>query len=155
MNIFLLWDLQQVLQLEKWKQKNNQQINHWFDALAELEALNSIAILAFNHPHWSFPQLKIDEPTFIAELLGHPLIDENKNVLNDFTTIGKKQINLITGSNMAGKSTFIKTVGILAYLAHIGMGVPAKHCRLSLLDGLITNLTTADNVLKGESYFYN
>jgi DNA mismatch repair ATPase MutS len=56
---------------------------------------------------------------------------------------------------MAGKSTFIKTVGLLAYLAHIGMGVPAKKCKLTILDGLITNLTTADNVLKGESYFFN
>jgi len=56
---------------------------------------------------------------------------------------------------MAGKSTFIKTVGLLTYLAHIGMGVPAKKCKLSIFDGLITNLTTADNVLKGESYFFN
>lgn len=153
LNIFLLWDLQQVLQLEKWKQKNNQQINHWFHSLAELEALNSIATLGFNHPHWSFPQLKTDEPTFIAEQLGHPLIDENKNVLNDFSTIGNEQINLITGSNMAGKSTFLRSVGVNMVLAAMGAPVCAKQLTVTPLK-VMSSMRIKDNLEESTSTFY-
>ncbi|QNA43497.1 MutS-related protein [Lacibacter sediminis] len=153
LNIFLLWDLQQVLQLEKWKQKNNQQINHWFAALAELEALNSIATLAFNHPHWTFPQLKTDEPTFIAEQLGHPLIAEQKNVLNDFTTTGKEQINLITGSNMAGKSTFLRSVGVNMVLAAMGAPVCAKQLTVTPLK-VMSSMRIKDNLEESTSTFY-
>ncbi|MBY0478618.1 MAG: hypothetical protein K2Q24_13305 [Chitinophagaceae bacterium] len=153
LNIFLLWDLQQVLQLEKWKQKNNQQINHWFDALAQLEALNSIATLAFNHPHWSFPQLKTDEPLFIAEQLGHPLIDEQKNVLNDFSTTGKEQINLITGSNMAGKSTFLRSIGVNMVLAGMGSPVCAKKLTVTPLK-VMSSMRIKDNLEESTSTFY-
>lgn len=153
LNIFLLWDLQQVLQLERWKQKNNQQINHWFHSLAELEALNSIATLGFNHPHWSFPQLKTDEPTFIAEELGHPLIDEQKNVLNDFSTIGKEQINLITGSNMAGKSTFLRSVGVNMVLAGMGAPVCAKLLTVTPLK-VMSSMRIKDNLEESTSTFY-
>lgn len=153
LNVFLLWDLQQVLQLEKWKQKNNQQINHWFHSLAQLEALNSIAILAFNHPHWCFPQLKTDEPAFIAEQLGHPLIDKHKNVLNDFSTIGKEQINLITGSNMAGKSTFLRSVGVNMVLACMGAPVCAKQLTVSPLK-VMSSMRIKDNLEESTSTFY-
>lgn len=153
LNIFLLWDLQQVLQLEKWKQKNNQQINHWFAALAELEAINSIATLGFNHPHWSFPQIKTDEPTFVAEQLGHPLIDDQKNVLNDFSTIGKEQINLITGSNMAGKSTFLRSVGINMVLAAMGAPVCAKQLTVTPLK-VMSSMRIKDNLEESTSTFY-
>jgi len=153
LNIFLLWDLQQVLQLEKWKQKNNQQINHWFAALAELEALNSIATLAFNHPHWTFPQLKTDEPTFTAIQLGHPLIEEQKNVLNDFSTKGKEQINLITGSNMAGKSTFLRSVGVNMVLAGMGAPVCAKQLTITTLY-VMSSMRIKDNLEESTSTFY-
>lgn len=153
LNIFLLWDLQQVLQLEKWKQKNNQQINHWFHSLAQLEALNSIATLAFNHPHWSFPILKTDEPTFVAEQLGHPLIDEQKNVLNDFSTTGKEQINLITGSNMAGKSTFLRSIGVNMVLAGMGAPVCAKKLTVTPLK-VMSSMRIKDNLEESTSTFY-
>lgn len=153
LNVFLLWDLQQVLQLEKWKQKNNQQINHWFHSLAQLEALNSIAILAFNHTHWCFPQLKTVEPTFVADQLGHPLIDEHKNVLNDFSTIGKEQINLITGSNMAGKSTFLRSVGVNMVLAAMGAPVCAKQLTVTPLK-VMSSMRIKDNLEESTSTFY-
>ena len=153
LNIFLLWDLQQVLQLEAWKQKNNQQINHWFDALAELEALSSLGTLAFNHPHWCFPILKTDEPTFIAEQLGHPLIDTQKSVLNDFSTTGSEQINLITGSNMAGKSTFLRSVGVNMVLAAMGAPVCAKQLTVSPLK-VMSSMRIKDNLEESTSTFY-
>jgi DNA mismatch repair ATPase MutS len=83
----------------------------------------------------------------------HPLIKDP--VHNSITLSRESNLLFLTGANMAGKSTFIKTIGIVLYLAHIGMGAPAKKIKLSLLDGLITNLTIADNVVKGESYFFN
>ncbi|MFM7721149.1 MAG: MutS-related protein, partial [Sediminibacterium sp.] len=103
----------------------------------------------FIFPEW------VDQPSPIIEFEGavHPLV--TNAVGNDLSLTDQAGFLFLTGANMAGKSTFIKTVGLLTYLAHIGMGVPAKKCKLSIFDGLITNLTTADNVLKGESYFFN
>lgn len=153
LNIFLLWDLQQVLQLEAWKQNNNQQINHWFDALAELEALSSLGTLAFNHPHWCFPIVKTDEPTFIAKQLGHPLIEAQKSVLNDFSTTGTEQINLITGSNMAGKSTFLRSIGVNMVLAAMGAPVCAKQLTVSPLK-VMSSMRIKDNLEESTSTFY-
>jgi DNA mismatch repair ATPase MutS len=118
-----------------------------------LDAYYSMAT-AMQHYSFSFPTW-VDQNSPIIEFEGavHPLVSDA--IGNDLQLNVAKRFLFLTGANMAGKSTFIKTVGILTYLAHIGMGVPAKKCRLSLLDGLITNLTTADNVLKGESYFFN
>lgn len=103
----------------------------------------------FIFPEW------VDQPSPMIEFEGavHPLV--TNAVGNDLSLTDQAGFLFLTGANMAGKSTFIKTVGLLTYLAHIGMGVPAKKCKLSIFDGLITNLTTADNVLKGESYFFN
>jgi DNA mismatch repair ATPase MutS len=118
-----------------------------------LDAYYSMAA-AMEHYQFSFPTwVDQSSPLIEFEAAIHPLVPDA--IGNDLQLTESKRFLFLTGANMAGKSTFIKTVGILAYLAHIGMGVPAKKCRLSLLDGLITNLTTADNVLKGESYFYN
>ncbi len=153
LNIFLLWDLQQMMQLEKWKQKNNQQIGHWFYALAELEALSSLGTLAFNHPHWCFPELKTDEPVFITTGLGHPLIEEQKSVLNDFSTAGKEQINLITGSNMAGKSTFLRSIGLNMVLAAMGAPVCANALTFSPLK-IMSSMRIKDNLEESTSTFY-
>ncbi|MBK8086777.1 MAG: hypothetical protein IPK31_01690 [Chitinophagaceae bacterium] len=153
LNIFLLWDLQQMLQLENWKQKNNQQIGKWFYALAELEALSSLGTLAFNHPHWCFPELKNDEPVFTATGFGHPLIEEQKSVVNDFSTIGKEQINLITGSNMAGKSTFLRSIGVNMVLAAMGAPVCANTLTFSPLK-IMSSMRIKDNLEESTSTFY-
>ncbi len=110
---------------------------------------SAIQAYQFIFPEW------VDQNSPMIEFEGavHPLV--TNAVGNDLSLNDQAGFLFLTGANMAGKSTFIKTVGLLAYLAHIGMGVPAKKCKLSILDGLITNLTTADNVLKGESYFFN
>jgi len=153
LNIFLLWDLQQMMQLEKWKQKNNQQIGSWFYALAELEALSSLGTLAFNHRHWCFPELRTDEPVFTTTGLGHPLIEEQKSVLNDFSTAGKEQINLITGSNMAGKSTFLRSIGLNMVLAAMGAPVCASTLTFSPLK-IMSSMRIKDNLEESTSTFY-
>jgi DNA mismatch repair ATPase MutS len=129
------------------------QIKNLQQLFYEIDAYYSMAT-AMQEYHFSFPEW-VDQTTPMIEFEDavHPLVANA--VGNDLSLTSKSGFLFLTGANMAGKSTFIKTVGLLAYLAHIGMGVPAKKCKLSILDGLITNLTTSDNVLKGESYFFN
>lgn len=153
LNTFLLWDLQQVLQLEQWKKNNNSQFQDWFHSLAELEALSSLGTLSFNHPNWCFPVIATDETVFTAVELGHPLIDPKKNVLNNFTTTGQQQINLITGSNMAGKSTFLRSVGVNMVLACMGAPVCARELRVTPLK-IMSSMRIKDNLEESTSTFY-
>jgi len=129
------------------------QIKKLQDHFYVLDAYYSMAT-AIQEYQFIFPEW-VDQPTPMIEFEGavHPLV--TNAVGNDLSLNDQVGFLFLTGANMAGKSTFIKTVGLLTYLAHIGMGVPAKKCKLSIFDGLISNLTTADNVLKGESYFFN
>jgi DNA mismatch repair ATPase MutS len=103
----------------------------------------------FVFPTW----LDNDTPVFEVSAAIHPLV--HNAVDNELSLSHQRNLLFLTGANMAGKSTFIKTTGIVLYLAHIGIGVPAKKLALTLFDGLITNLTIADNIVKGESYFFN
>jgi DNA mismatch repair ATPase MutS len=119
----------------------------------ELDALYSLAkahvAYQFQFPHWMD-----DTKTYLeVEQAAHPLV--TNAVGNDLTLSPTQNFLFLTGANMAGKSTFIKTIGIVIYLSHIGMGAPAKKITLTVMDGLITNLNISDNVAKGESYFYN
>jgi len=155
LDIILQWDLQQAIALENWKKRNQQNITAWFDSLAQFETLNSFATLHFNHPEWSFPTLHEEHFYIAGKNVGHPLINKEKRVDNPITIDHKGEIMLVTGSNMAGKSTFIKAVGSAVFLAHTGMGVPAQQMQLTLFDGLLSNINVVDNIVKGESYFYN
>lgn len=153
LNTLLLWDLQQVLALEKWKQKNLHNTGNWFSSLANVEVLSSAANLAANHPSWAYPQLSTDDFVFMAKELGHPLIEKEKLVVNDFSSKGKQQINLVTGSNMAGKSTFLRSVGINIVLAHIGAPVCASSLVLSPVK-VISSMRVSDNLEESTSTFY-
>lgn len=119
----------------------------------ELDALYSLA-KAHAQYQFIFPQW-VDDPQPYLQVEGvvHPLV---KNAIgNNLSLTSSQNFLFLTGANMAGKSTFIKSIGILVYLSHIGIGAPAKSIRLTFMDGLITNLNIADNLVKGESYFYN
>ena len=119
----------------------------------ELDAYYSMAMASKNY-HFVFPRwLENDTPIFEVTSAIHPLV--TNAVDNKLSLSHQSNLLFLTGANMAGKSTFIKTIGIVLYLAHIGIGVPAKKLELTLFDGLITNLTIADNIMKGESYFFN
>ena len=134
-----------------YRYKNN--TNTLLDYFYELDALYSLAkahqIYHFQFPNW----IDDSKPYLEVEQAAHPLV--NGAIGNDLTLSPTKNFLFLTGANMAGKSTFIKTIGIVVYLSHIGMGAPAKKITLTVMDGLITNLNIADNVVKGESYFYN
>jgi len=119
----------------------------------ELDAYYSMAMASKNY-HFVFPRwIESEQPLFEVTAAIHPLV--TNAVDNKLSLSHQSNLLFLTGANMAGKSTFIKTIGIVLYLAHIGIGVPAKKLELSLFDGLITNLTIADNIVKGESYFFN
>ncbi len=103
---------------------------------------------------FNFPEIKESkEPYIKAKGLHHMLLETP--VSSDIELSVEKNFLFLTGANMAGKSTFIKAVGVSAYLAHLGMGVPAKEMQLSFFDGLLSNIQVVDNIIKGESFFFN
>lgn len=120
---------------------------------SRLDALYSMATACVQYK-FSFPQFTQDlVPHFKATQLYHPLLPTP--VSYDVALMPQQNFLFLTGANMAGKSTFIKAVGVSMYLAHIGMGVPAQNLQLNYFDGLISNIHVIDNIVKGESYFFN
>lgn len=153
LNTFLFWDLQQAIALEKWKEINKVNVVHWFDTLGQVEAVSTIATISFNHPGWNFPVFAGDDGIFNATSLGHPLIPDNKRVVSSFTTSGTAKLSLVTGSNMAGKSTFLRSIGINIVLAMMGSPVCAKSLSLSPA-GVISSMRVTDNLEESTSTFY-
>lgn len=153
LNTLVFWDIQQAFALEKWKKENKEPIKGWFSTLAEFESLASLGTLYFNHPAWVFPEWVDGDGILISEGLGHPLIDRNKRKTSDFSTNGPGKISLITGSNMAGKSTFLRSVGVNIVLAMAGAPVCARHLKLSHLK-VISSMRVSDNLEESTSTFY-
>ncbi|MEO6537609.1 MAG: hypothetical protein ABIT07_12655 [Ferruginibacter sp.] len=153
LNIFFLWNLQQVLDLEKWKHQYADEVTNWFRAAGIFEALNSFTTLHFNNPAWAFPTLHEKHFFIEAEALGHPLINENKRINNFIKIEQSAEIMLVTGSNMAGKSTYLRSVGINVVLAMAGAPVCANRFVLSAVQ-LISSMRIADNLEESTSTFY-
>jgi len=153
LNIFLAWDLQQVFALEKWKSGKETTVAQWFHVLAEMESLVTLATVYFNHPQWSFPQLRSEHGVLLAKELGHPLIPVEKRVNNSFAIKGGQQLSLITGSNMAGKSTFLRSAGINVVLAMMGSPVCAEELIVSNMK-VISSMRVSDNLEENTSTFY-
>ena len=152
LNLFTLWDLQQIYRLERWKNRHRDHLARWFDALADIEAMNSFATLHYNHPSWAFPELT--EATELRAIgLGHPLLPAEGRVTNDLTMPTAGHLKLLTGSNMAGKSTFLRTVGINIVLACVGAPVCAERLRLPLLQ-VRTSMRTQDALHESTSSFF-
>jgi len=152
LNLLGLWDLQWVYRLEKWKNRYRDQLPGWFAAMAEFETLNSFANLYYNNPDWCMPHLD-DTPHLEATQLAHPLIHPEKRVANDLSMPTRGHIKLITGSNMAGKSTFLRTVGLNIVLAMAGAPVCARSLRLPMLD-VYSSMRTQDALHESTSSFY-
>jgi len=152
-NAFVLWDLQIVFRLEKWRKENQSSMIEWFDTIYKFDAVSSMATFGFNHPNYIIPELK--EGDFLLEIKqgGHPLIDEKERVDNDFTMNGHGQISIITGANMAGKSTFLRTIGVNLVLAMSGSVVCAKEFSFVPIP-IHTSVRTNDSLQKSESYFF-
>ncbi len=153
LNSFLLWDVRQMLSLNRWRRQNKSNVTNWFGAIAEMEVLHSLATLHFNQPQWSWPVFSSDHFTFSGTAIGHPLIEKDRCVTNDFALQGTGKVALITGSNMAGKSTFLRSMGVNLVLAQVGAPVCAKYFCLSPV-ALISSMRIADNLAESTSTFY-
>lgn len=153
LDILLQWDLQQAIALEKWKQANHEKVINWFMALGQMEAISSLTTLYFNHPQWSFPELKADHFFIEGTGIGHPLIPADTSVTNPVRIDYAGQLMLVTGSNMAGKSTYLRSIGVNTVLAMAGAPVCATHFSLSPVK-VISSMRIADNLEENTSTFY-
>lgn len=153
MNSFLLWDVRQMMALNEWRKKNRQVAPASFETIAEMEVLNSLSAVCFNYPHWSFPKF-VDSYFYLeTRQLGHPLIPEKQRVTNDFKIEYNSLISLVTGSNMAGKSTFLRSIGVNIVLAQMGSPVCAESFTMSPVR-LMTSMRISDNLAENTSTFY-
>lgn len=153
LNLFFFTDIHFCLALEKWKNENSEKIPKWFAAMAEFEVLSSLGTMAFNNPEWVMP--KISEEFFIlrAEKMGHPLIPSDRRISNDFETSGGGRTILVTGSNMSGKSTFLRTCGINTVLALAGAPVCAASFTVSNVK-IHSSMRISDSLEENISSFY-
>lgn len=151
-NSLFVYDLQCIYRLEKWKAEHAERFNVWLDAVAEAEVISSWATFAFNHPDFTYATIE-SELKFEAKGLGHPLIHRRERVVND-VMIGKDQrIQIITGANMAGKSTFLRSIGVNLILALAGAPVCAEAFSCSIVH-LRSGMRAADSLKDHQSYFF-
>ena len=148
---FTLWDFHVAFALDHWRAANGRRVRGWLDALGELDALSLLATMQRDNPHWAVPEIT-DTRTIAATALGHPLIPDDKRVANDISVGPPGTVALITGSNMSGKSTLLRAVGINVVLAHAGACVCARHLSLPDCD-LQTSIRVQDSLERGLSYF--
>jgi len=154
-NVLLPWDILFATILDGFKQHLRQNLPAWLEVWYQAESLTALANFAYLNPEYHFPDLsaKMDIPLFSAQGLGHPLIPRNEKVVNDFSINQVGEVALISGSNMSGKSTFLRTLGINLTLAYAGTVVNASHMQCSLLR-LFTVIQVSDSLKDGFSYFY-
>jgi len=146
-----LWDVHWTFRLEKWRERHGQKVRGWFESLGELEALCALATFAHDHPQYVYPEFANERPRFVARKLGHPLLA--RAVANDVSLPGAAQALLITGSNMSGKSTLLRSIGTNAVLALAGSPTCAESLEVSHLR-VLTSIRVKDSLERGISYFY-
>ena len=151
-NLFMLWDLRWIKRLELWKAGLKDKLPAWFDALQEFEAVISLSTVRYNNPNWTLPTIN-DTQQLEAIELGHPLIDPKTRICNDLQMPTAGHLKLVTGSNMAGKSTFLRTVGLNIVMAMAGSAVCAQRFSLPLLQ-VHTSMRTQDALHESTSSFY-
>ncbi len=151
-NIATLWDFHVGWLLEHWRADGGPHARRWLEVLGELEALIALATLAHDHPHWSFPDVSDDAGAFGAMGLGHPLLPPVAAVGNDVDVGPAGTFLLVTGSNMSGKSTLLRSIGLNTVLAQAGGPVCAEALRLPPLQ-LATSMRVEDSLEAGVSYF--
>lgn len=151
-NSLFMYDLQYVYRLEKWKHENAEKLKIWLDAIRDTEILCSLATFGFNNPLFTYPEIS---STFEIKALslGHPLIQVEECVVNDLKIGNGQSVLIITGANMAGKSTFLRTIGVNLVLALTGAPVFAKHFSCPIIN-IRSGMRTADSLKDHQSYFY-
>jgi DNA mismatch repair ATPase MutS len=149
----ILWKPQILFAIERWRRESGSQLRLWLAAAGEFEALSALANYAFEHPADPFPEFSEDSPRFEGEGLAHPLMPEARAVRNDLRLGGDLRVLVISGSNMSGKSTLLRTVGVNAVMAFAGAPVRARRLRLAPMT-LGASIRVLDSLQEGVSRFY-
>jgi hypothetical protein len=153
LNSLLLWDWQYLFRIEKWAQSHRADYDNWIYTIGYIDALNSLANFSFNNPDFTFPEIATGRFQLSAVEMGHPLITKKDRICNNFDLSEQTGYAIVTGANMAGKSTFLRTVGVNLILAGCGAPVCAKEFKVTPLP-LYSSMRTEDSLMKHESYFY-
>lgn len=152
-NGFTLRNLRQCYNIEKWIKAHKESIPVWFEVITFFDGYSSLGNFAFNHPSYIFPKISDDIPVLKVKGGGHPLLKEATMVRNDFQ-INSEEFFIVTGANMAGKSTFLRTVSLQIVMGNIGLPVCAEKAEYSPIK-LITSMRTTDSLTDDESYFFS
>ncbi|MCL4263023.1 MAG: hypothetical protein KJ069_07395 [Anaerolineae bacterium] len=154
LNVFVPWNLFFVYQITRCRQDLAERLPLWLDVWYELEALNGLATFAWLNPgHTTFPTIAQTGSSLTTRQMGHPLVQSETRVTNDFAISQPGTVYIITGSNMAGKSTFLRTIGVNLALAYAGGPVLAADMQTSLFR-LFASIRVADSITDGFSFFY-
>ena len=153
LNGLFFWELRQFMKVEAWKEKHASELSSWLKAIGEMDAYCSLATFAYNHPDYIFPEITPTAFAMQAEAMGHPLMQPDKCVCNDMDMEKRPFFIIITGANMAGKSTYLRTVGVNYLLTCIGAPTWARKMKLYPAQ-LITSIRTSDSLTDNESYFF-
>ena len=152
-NGFMLRDTMQAFKIEKWISENKQNVANWFEVISFFDAYNSLGNYAFNHPNQVFPKITDNETVLNAENAAHPLLN-NKTAVRNNIVIKDEQFFIITGANMAGKSTFLRTVALQIVMGNVGLPTNSEKVSYSPIK-LITSMRTTDSLTDDESYFFS
>ena len=149
----MFFQLRQIVRIERWKARYGKYLMGWLEAVGELDALCSLGTFAYNHPAYTYPTITNQPFCFLARNMGHPLMPEAQCVKNDAAIPSRPYFLIITGANMAGKSTYLRTIGVNYLLACMGCPVCCESLTLYPAQ-LITSLRTTDSLSDNESYFF-
>ena len=152
-NGFFLSDLRQTYHVEQWITKYGNKVEDWFDVVTFFDAYNSFGNYAFNHQSFTYPIITDEPVTISAAALGHPLLNAEKRVDSDLE-LREQQFFIVTGANMAGKSTFLRTVALHIVMANVGLPICAKQSKYKPIR-LITSMRTTDSLTDNSSYFFS
>lgn len=153
MNTLFLYDLHCVFNLEKWKEKNKDNITAWLNIIAEMDALNSLANFTFCHPQYIFPAIDNTALVIDSENIGHPLMAFDDCVTNSISLGKNEKMIILTGANMSGKSTFLRSLGTNVLLSQIGLPVFATKFTTPVIH-IFTSMRVTDSLKERASYFY-
>ncbi|WP_282806475.1 MutS family DNA mismatch repair protein, partial [Clostridium tetani] len=151
-NVTLLWDYQCMILLEKWNKEYGSELEKWLDTIGKVEEISSLSIIMHDNPDWVIPKFNKDYLIIKGKNIGHPLLGKER-ICNDFQLGEREKVLLITGSNMSGKSTFLRTVGVNLVLAYVGGVVCAEDFYCTPMY-IYTCMRISDNLEKNISSFY-
>jgi len=153
LNAFLLWDLNLMRKMYRWKESNALELNHWLTIVGNFDAMVSIGNMAFNDNTLVYPEILDTDFEVTATNMYHPMLNKSERIGNDYEIKGSGNINIVTGANMAGKSTFLRTVGINMMLGMLGAPLAVEKFAFSPMP-IFSSMRTEDSLAAHTSFFY-